>query len=255
MRIYGTTNRISRIVGLVAVLISACALAGPAGSTGDAAPTPAHVVPLAVQTPADAGPPLRYQANINGANWSGYVATGSEFRSVSASWKAPAVKCNSAIDVFGPWVGLGGITSNSVEQTGIEINCSSGQARYRAWFEMAPAPPVYYDDPIREGDSIRATVGRTNTHYKMTITNDTRHWTRTADNTAVGDNSSAEVILESPTGAFPDFGRFTFTGATVDGRMLSAHRPVALDASGPNGFQDHTGPLAGGTFSISYLHQ
>jgi Peptidase A4 family len=256
MKIYRASRRTGRISSLAAALIGAVTLLlGAAG--GPDVPSSArspHILFTALHTPPD-GNRQGHHFNENGGRWSGYVAVRSGFESVSASWRAPAVTCNSTTDVVGPWVGLGGVLSASVEQTGIEVSCSSGRPLYRAWYEMAPAAPVYYDNPIRQGDSITAKVRRTGTDYTMTITNNTRHWTRTARESLQGDNASAEVILESPTGAFPNFGKVNFTGATADGRNLGSYHPLALDASGDTGYQDHTGPLSGSTFTISYRHQ
>ncbi|WP_345628041.1 hypothetical protein [Rugosimonospora acidiphila] len=69
-----------------------------------------------------------------------------------------------------------------------------------------------------------------------------------------GRRSSAEVIVESPPGRYPNFGTISFTGSTVNGSSLSAVHPVALDPS--NGvYEAHTGALSGGNFSIAYQHE
>ena len=53
------------------------------------------------------------------------------------------------------WVGLDGFTSNTVEQDGIEADCSSGSASYFAWREAFP-PPSSRSFKINPGDSITA---------------------------------------------------------------------------------------------------
>jgi Peptidase A4 family len=256
MKVHRTMSRADRTGGLVVALIAVAALLiGTVESSGNPGTTRSPVVLAALNIQTDVDVQSVYRSTVDGGNWSGYAALGSGFSSVSASWVIPVVKCNSAIDVVGPWVGLGGISGNSVEQTGMEISCLSGRPRYRVWFEMFPAPPIYYENVIRQGDSVSAKVTRIGTRYTLTITNNTRHWMKAVKKTSNGDNASAEVILESPTGAFPDFGNFVSTGAAANGKELSSFQPTALDASGDNGYQDHTGPLSGGTFVISYRHE
>ena len=62
-------------------------------------------------------------------NWSGYAAHGKAFKKISASWVEPTGHCTSSRTFSSFWVGLDGFSSNSVEQTGSEVDCSSGHAR------------------------------------------------------------------------------------------------------------------------------
>ena len=191
--------------------------------------------------------------NQNGYNWSGYVATGSGFTSVSAAWTEPSVTCNSSNDLYAPWVGIDGYGSNSVEQTGVATDCSSGHPAYQAWYEMYPANPVYYGNAVSGGDHFTGTVTRSGTSYTLTISDTTKGWTKTTTKSYRGANASAEFILESPTGAYPKFGSVTFTGSTINGTSLSSHNPIAFDASNGSGFEDHTSTISGGgTFSVTY---
>jgi hypothetical protein len=191
--------------------------------------------------------------NEDGQNWSGYAASGSGFSSVTSHWTEPSVRCNSTDDLFAPWVGIDGYGTPTVEQTGVATDCSSGAPVYQGWYEMYPAAPVYYNNPVAPGDSITATVTRSGTSYTLTLTDNTQGWTKTTTRTLAASNASVEVIMESPTGAYPNFGTVNFTGSTVDGGTLGSTGPVALDASNSGGFEDHTSALSGGTdFSISY---
>jgi hypothetical protein len=191
--------------------------------------------------------------NQDGGNWSGYAAQGSGFTSVTSSWVEPSVSCNSTDDLFAPWVGIDGYGSATVEQTGVATDCSSGRPVYQGWYEMYPAAPVYYSNPAAAGDHITATVTRSGVNYTLTLSDTTQGWTKTTTKTLTASNTSVEVIMESPTAAYPNFGTVNFTGSRVDGGTLGATGPVALDASNSYGFEDHTGPLSGGTdFSITY---
>jgi hypothetical protein len=235
MMVHKTWNITGRLTSGVAILLAGAALlsAGPAG----------------------ADPRVGRGYNADGGSWSGYVTAGREFSAVSARWTEPAVTCNNTTDAFAPWVGLGGFGTTMVEQAGVETHCAAGVPVYRAWYELAPAAPVYYDDPVGAGDSISAEVTRAGTRYTLTVTDHTRQWSRTVTRSYDGSNTSAEFILESPTGTFPDFGTVTFTRASVDGRPLSTYTSLALDArNAGGGYDDHTGALAGGTFSVRYRH-
>jgi len=194
--------------------------------------------------------------NINGGNWSGMAAQGSGFTSTSASWVEPSVTCNSANDLMAPWVGIDGYGSSTVEQTGVATDCSSGRPVYQAWYEMYPAGPVYYRNPVQAGDTITASVTRSGSSYTLTLRDVTQGWTKTTNKTLDAANASAEFIIESPTGAYPRFGSVDFRNATVNGNPLGDYDPVAMDASNSSGYEDHTSGLSGGTdFSISYLHE
>ena len=71
-------------------------------------------------------------------NWSGYAATTGTYTSVSASWTEPTGTCSGSAKYSSFWVGLDGYNSNSVEQTGSEVDCSGSRAVYYAWYEMYP---------------------------------------------------------------------------------------------------------------------
>jgi hypothetical protein len=206
-----------------------------------------------IGSPMHAAPAARSGYNEDGQNWSGYAAQGSGFSSVTSSWTEPAVTCNSTNDLFAPWVGIDGYGSATVEQTGVATDCSSGSPAYQGWYEMYPAAPVYYSNRTAAGDEITATVTRSGTSYTLTLADTTQGWTKTTTKTLAATNASVEVIMESPTGAYPNFGSVNFSGSRVDGGTLGDTGPVALDASNSSGFEDHTSALSGGTnFSIAY---
>ncbi len=199
--------------------------------------------------------------NINGYNWGGYAATGSGFTSVSASWTEPSVTCNSRNDLYAPWVGIDGYGSNTVEQTGVATDCSTGVAVYQAWYEMYPAAPVYLSTsgyPVAPGNSFTASVTYAgSSNYTLKLVNNSRGWTyTTTKRLSSARRLSAEVIIESPTGAYPKFGTLSFTGASVNGAALGSFSPVAMDPSAHGVYEARTSALSGGTaFSMTYLHE
>jgi hypothetical protein len=222
----------------------------PAGAT-TATPT------FAPQHGTHSGPmiggPRRGGYNQDGGNWSGFVATGSSYTSVSANWTEPTVTCNSSNDLYAPWVGIDGYGDSSVEQTGVATDCSSGSPSYQAWYEMYPDAPVYYNDPVSGGDAFTGSVTTDgNGNYTLTIKDTTKGWTETTPGSYQGQNASAEAILESPTAAYPNFGTVSFSNFSINGQSADGFSPVALDASNSNGSEDHTSALSGGSFSVAY---
>jgi hypothetical protein len=198
--------------------------------------------------------------NINGYNWGGYAATGSGFTSVTATWTEPSATCNSTNDLYAPWVGLDGYGSSTVEQTGVQTDCSSGHPVDSMWYEMYPANPVYPSTstyPVAAGNSMTATVTYSGSTFTLTMKNNTRGWTYTINKSLRSARRlSAEVIIESPTAAYPNFGTVSFTNAKVNGGTLGSFNPVAMDPSNSSGYEAHTSALSGGTaFSIAYEHE
>jgi hypothetical protein len=236
---------------LVAGMTAPAAAATPA-----ATPAPNHV--FAPQHSNGVHPMVaghkRTGFNEDGGNWSGYVATGGTYTSTSVSWNEPSnVSCNSSNDLMAPWVGIDGYGTESVEQTGVATDCSSGSPVDSGWYEMYPDAPVYYDNPVSPGDSITASVSTDgNGNYTLTLKDNTAGWTQTTPGSYQGQNASAEAIIESPTAAYPNFGSVDFTDFTINGQAADGTSPVALDASNSSGFEDHTGGLSGGNFSIAY---
>lgn len=203
--------------------------------------------------------PLQY--NTNGYNWGGYVATGSGFTSVSATWTEPRATCNSTNDLYAPWVGIDGYGSSTVEQTGVATDCSSGSPVNQAWYEMYPANPVYLSSssyPVSAGDVITASVTYAgSSRYTLKLTDSSRGWTFSTTKSLSAQRVSGEVIIESPTGSYPNFGTLSFTSATINGRSLGSFGPVALDPSANGTYEARTSALgsSGTSFTETYLHQ
>jgi hypothetical protein len=239
-----------RIAAAAASALVVTALASPASA---AAPAARGFAPIHLGTHTG----FVHGKNVDGGNWSGYAVHASGFQSVAANWVEPHVTCNSTNDLFAPWVGIDGYGSRTVEQTGVATDCSSGHPVYAGWYEMYPKAPVYYNNAVAAGDHITARVTRSGSSYTLVLTDHTKGWTKkTVKSLGTARNVSAEVIMESPTGAYPNFGRVNFTGARVDGGTLASVSPTALDASNSGGFEDHTSAITNGTaFHISYLRE
>jgi peptidase A4-like protein len=203
---------------------------------------------------------------LRSLHWSGYaaVACGTcRFRSVTATWRVPAVSCaDSPLPVAqaAAWAGLDGLTDGTVQQAGTTSACTDGTPSYFAWYQMYPGgkPVIAYNAArtaygIRPGDTVTVSV---------TYDAATRRWhlalTDSGTGTAISasqpcpdgpacDNQDAEVVMEPPvagaTVPLADFGIVTFTriavtsrdgtrGTMVTGRLWSVHR---LDLHGAGG--------------------
>jgi hypothetical protein len=187
----------------------------------------AHLVSPGIHARGASG--LSQQAEST--NWSGYAATSGTYNSVSASWTEPTGHCSSGNQYSSFWVGLDGYNSNSVEQTGSEVDCQGSRAVYYAWYEMYPNPSHNYSNTVRPGDHFNASVTyQGSNRYSLFIADTTQGWSHTTIGTLAGaPRSSAEVIIEAPCctssgGTLPlaNFGTASFTGSMANGGALGS---------------------------------
>jgi hypothetical protein len=195
-------------------------------------------------------------------NWSGYAVTGSKFTSVSSSWTEPTATCSkTAYSSF--WVGLDGDTSNSVEQTGTDADCSGRTPQYYAWYEMYPKYPVNLSNPVHPGDHLTASVTTNGSgNFTLTISDSTQGWTfSTPQKLKSAKLASAEVIAEAPSssrGVLPlaNFGTVSFNGASANGSLLTSTTPnidPITMASGST-VKAQPGSISNGVFSVTWKH-
>ncbi|MBV8958604.1 MAG: hypothetical protein JOZ37_13500 [Actinobacteria bacterium] len=196
-------------------------------------------------------------------NWSGYVASGGRFTTVSGSWTVPAVNCSSTPNgVVALWVGIDGAGSKTVEQTGTFSACDQGSASYAAWYEAFPASSIILPNPVGPGDNMSATVTNTGPNtFSLVLTNNSRGWTSTNNIQVRGRLASAEAIVEAPSlhgqiVPLADFGSTGFSNVTVNGAPLSSTRglqPVTMASLG-GVVKAVPSVLSGGSFSVSWRH-
>jgi Peptidase A4 family len=215
--------------------------------------------------PAASGVAQGFAANaaaVTSQNWAGYASAGhaGTFTSVSASWTEPAATC-TATDTFASfWVGLDGDGTNTVEQTGTEADCDGGAATYQGWFEMFPAAPVFYDNPVEPGDAMSASVvADGGGAFTLTLTDSTQGWNQTTNQISdAAQLGSAEVIAEAPSDGtvlpLSDFGTVSFTDATADQTAIGNQNPSALTLVSANDITEATpSALTGGNaFTVTW---
>lgn len=230
---------------LAKTLIAAAGLAAllgavPATATATPAHTPAHL------------PHLRHAGDY----WGGYsIQHGGT--TVTASWVNPSVECSNR-SVNSVWDGFDGAgISDTVEQIGIDLDCSSGTIEYNPWYEMYPKDSIYFNEPTKAGDSMTATVvHNSGTKYTLTLADPTENWTKTFTSSLSGaQDATAEVIMERLTDTIDNFGSVTFTNCTLDG---SAFGNTSTDkytlANNSNTVQVTTGALSGSQFNMTWKH-
>jgi Peptidase A4 family len=210
--------------------------------------------------------PLLRNATQVSANWSGYVAAGSDaaattpsFTGVAGRWVQPRARCTvgrSSSSAF--WVGIGGASdaSHALEQIGTQVSCNArGKATYSMWYELVPAASVTIKYKVFPGNVITASVTVKGTRVTVQIRNLSRRtrFTKVLSMSSP-DTSSAEWVAEAPSACFSadrcvvvpltDFGTVSFTNATAiaDGHHGTigdaawAATPVVLDSSRQGSF-------------------
>jgi Peptidase A4 family len=257
-------------LALVAGVPVVSMLASPAGVfAAPAASGPVTNAPVQIVRPVQGIDPTQSINATDTLNWAGYDATTAHYTSVSASWVQPAIKCSGANEfVAAFWVGLDGGKSgdNSVEQTGTEAICFYGLLTvYAAWSEMYPAAQSLYSTTVDPGDHMSASVTVSGSTYTLTISDATRGWTRKTVKISSDHDATAEVIAEAPATVsggkitilpLANFGKVTFTGATVNGASLLASHPEQLTMAAANGtVKAVASPISGGrSFSVTWDH-
>jgi len=192
------------------------------------------------------------------SNWSGYVATGGTYTSVTGTWTVPQVSTTTA-GADATWVGIGGVSASDLIQAGTQATVTgSGVVEYEAWTETLPQSTRRVPLQVRAGDSVTVTLSEdSSAQWLIVMVNNTTHETYRTTLRYTSSRSSAEWIEEAPSagrGLVPldDFGtvRFTASSAVRDGQSLSLAAlgarsvamingaqqtiaaPTALDASG-----------------------
>ena len=203
--------------------------------------------------------------NSTSTNWSGYATTGGHYTSVSGSWKQPSATCSAGQTAYSSfWVGIDGDTTNTVEQTGTDADCSSGTPTYYAWYEMYPKFPVNLSNPVQPGDAISASVTTNGSgSFTLTIADSTQHWSfSTKQSSKKAKLGSAEWIAEAPSGSggvlpLANFGTVSFSSCLANGVAISSNPNVdeiVMQTSGGTVKAQPSGLSGGTSFSVAWKH-
>src|SRR5690242_6993596 len=213
----------------LALVGGALAASAPAAAASHSARPTIHLIRPAMHGTAPMAA-LGRSANVaRSQNWSGYAAHARSYKKISASWVQPTAHCTASRTFSSFWVGLDGYNSNTVEQTGSEADCSSGHAKYSGWYEMYPAFPVNFSNPVHPGDHFTGSVTFTGSgHYTLVLKDITQGWSHTVKKTlASATRASAEVIAEAPSsssGILPltNFGTVHFSNALIHATAIGS---------------------------------
>lgn len=244
--------------GALAILLTLGAFTTPAAVDASAATTSSvHSAPIAGH--------VHNGVNSTSSNWSGYATTGTTYSSVAGSWVEPTASCSSGQTAYSSfWVGIDGDTTNSVEQTGTDADCSSGTPTYYAWYEMYPKYPVNLSYTVRPGDSLTASVTYTSSgSFTLAIKDSTQGWSySTKQKSSRAQRGSAEWIAEAPSsssGVLPlaNFGTVNFSGCTANGSAITSNPNVdeiVMQTSSGTVKAQPSGISGGEAFSVTWKH-
>jgi hypothetical protein len=199
-------------------------------ATATATPTAAATTATATATPTTTTTGV---TQTNSLNWSGYAATGAAgtFTTVASGWIVPALTCATATDMHSSFgVGLDGLGTGSgtAQQIGTEGDCDGNFPVYSAWFEMFPNAPVTFDEVVKPGDIMEASVTAEGAGvFMLTIFDMTENWSQVTEQaSATATLGSAEVITEAPPedgaiSSLSDFGTVVFAGAAINNAAIT----------------------------------
>src|SRR6266508_2474298 len=108
----------------------------------DVQPSAQSVVPgsgsAPTQTQPDTTTTTPARVSDTSSNWSGYIASGGTYTSVTGTWIVPTVSATSG-GADATWVGIGGVTGTDLIQAGTQATVTgSGAVSYSAWTEILP---------------------------------------------------------------------------------------------------------------------
>jgi hypothetical protein len=212
-------------------------------ATNSAQATPGVVTPPVPQTPVPAIPASQNTSH----NWAGYAAAAGGYTGVSGTWTVPVPGINGTPGVGATWVGIGGVSSHDLIQAGTQdVSAGGGQAQFQTWIEMLPAASQQVPVAVVPGDSVTVSIdeqGAGSGNWQISITNNTSGQTYQKTVQYASSESSAEWIMEAPSGSsgvlpLDNFNSVSFTaastiqnGQTVDLSQTGAQPITMLNAN------------------------
>jgi peptidase A4-like protein len=194
-------------------------------------------------------------------NWAGYITKGGTMTAITGSWIVPTPNASDP-GSDATWIGIGGITSRDLIQTGTQAIVEDGSIEYEAWIERLPRTERKIPLVISGGDSVSASLTETSPGmWHIHFADNTSGKTYDTDVAYDSSRSTAEWIEELPTGIgfrmpLDSFGTAAFTGGsvTVNGQLMSiaASGATAMRMVGLAGTLAEPSVIASdGSFSVS----
>ena len=218
-----------------------------------------------------------YAADQTSPNWSGYVTPekAGAYQGTSTTFTVPDPICTNTDTAASFWAGLDGAVGDStVEQDGVEADCTDGSLSMYAWLETYPAPEEEIftgavPAPVEPGDVVTSTVAEdTTSEYTFDIRDETQGWELDSESSMptgyTGKDASSEVITEATTECtsasscvimpITNFGQVAYTSASYNNATAytsSNTTPIELVQNGMEA--DGVGALgSGGAFTVTY---
>lgn len=185
-----------------------------------------QVVPVnAINIPKNTKPFYRrVRVQIFGSrNWAGYSAINGIYTSVSGTWIVPAISPSGHTSADATWVGIGGIWSSDLIQSGTQnMITKTGQVMSEAWIEMLPYTSQQIPITVTSGDSVSAAITNIGgNHWQFTFRNNTTGHGYQTVQSYTSSRSSAEWIEESPSNGIKilpldNFGTVSFSNCLTE---------------------------------------
>ena len=175
---------------------------------------------------------LTNAAIASSENWSGEIAIPStaNLTGVSGAWTIPAVQPSAIDEASGTWIGIDGVETSSLIQTGTAQNSGPGGGYY-AWVELLPAAPQEVG-PVAPGDVMDAIITETSLNvWTVGIADITQNWQSLTQNVPYNTPGlTAEWIEEDPStsGGLAPFADYGSTGFTDIEASTSTSSEVGL---------------------------
>jgi hypothetical protein len=206
---------------------------GALGVTSGAGTAPAQTRPdTTTTTPA--------RISDTSSNWSGYVANGGTYTSVTGTWVVPQVGATTT-GADATWVGIGGVTGTDLIQAGTQATVTGdGSVTYSAWTEILPDFSRTTPLEVTAGDTVTVTITEQSSGvWLIVMVNNTASDSYEKTLRYASSRSSAEWVQEAPSTSrgivtLDDFGsvRFIAGSAVRDGKSLGLSAlgatPVAM---------------------------
>jgi len=192
------------------------------------------------QTQPDTATTTPARITDTSSNWSGYVANGGTYTSVTGTWIVPQVGATTT-GADATWVGIGGVTGTDLIQAGTQATVTGdGSVTYSAWTEILPDYSRTAPLQVTAGDTVTVTITEQSSGvWLIVMVNNTTRDTYEKTLNYASSRSSAEWVQEAPStsrGIVPldDFGTVRFIagsavryGTTLGLSALGA-TPVAM---------------------------
>ena len=184
-------------------------------------------------------------------NWSGAIDTGGQsnvFSGVEGNWVVPKVQASATNEASASWIGIDGVTSASLIQTGTAQNTGPGWGgtQYYAWVELLPGAPGIIGNssgpaPVVPGDVISASITEGSPNlWTIALDDTTQGWSFSQAFSYATPGTTAEWIEEAPTvngavSALAHYGSTTFSNLGIAGSDLSSEAIYPTYLLSPSG--------------------